>query len=237
MTGADASAADVLVRVAETYARCRSYRDRGAVTIIMNQEHDRPRVRPFSTRFVRPDRFVFEFSSEFYGQTTRFAVWLANSATKTWWTFRPNTETLESLGYGLAAGTGISGGSAHRVPTLLMPQFAWSPLAHPMARIVSSPEASQHNCVVVERPLADTVVEHWWIDRDSWLVRRVVQPCHTLPPMDDADIARVAASGTALSAAEIERFKNMRTVVESITEYEAEIDVDIPAAEVEFTPP
>lgn len=237
MSGTDASAADVLARVAETYARCRSYRDRGAVTIIMNHEHDRPDIRPFSTRFVRPDRFAFEFSSEFYGETTRFAVWLASGATKLWETVQPHLETLESLELGLAAGTGISGGSAYRVPTLLMPQFASSPLAHPMARIVSSPEASQYNCVVVERPLKRTGVEHWWIDRDSWLVRRVVQPRRTLPPMDDADIARVAASGTALSAAEIERFRSMRTVVEYITEYEAEIDVDIPAAELEFTPP
>ncbi len=56
------TAKQILKRMAETYASCKSYSDSGVVKTF----HDEaawgpPWEKPFTTGFVRPDRFRFEF--------------------------------------------------------------------------------------------------------------------------------------------------------------------------------
>jgi hypothetical protein len=118
------SANDIMRRMAETYKRCKSYQDSGDVTTIFHHKDGKSHTdsRPFTTAFVRPDQFRFEFKSSFNGtEWHRYIVWASGKDVRTWWDIRSKLEHSESLSSGLAGATGVSGGSAHVVPALLLP--------------------------------------------------------------------------------------------------------------------
>ena len=59
----DSSAKQILDHVAKTYADCKSYRDSGVVkTVFVQQDGNRTEEKSFTTAFVRPDRYRFEFT-------------------------------------------------------------------------------------------------------------------------------------------------------------------------------
>jgi outer membrane lipoprotein-sorting protein len=117
------SASEILQRMAETYAKCKSYQDSGCVTInFIQDDGQHTDSTPFSTSFVRTGRFRFEFKSSFDGQTWhRYLVWADGTEIRTWWDIRPGVNQEPSLALALARATGVSGGSAITVTSLLLP--------------------------------------------------------------------------------------------------------------------
>src|SRR5262249_47398083 len=116
----------ILAALAEVYAECRSYRDAGrVVTRFLPAGDRRPHssVRQFATAFVRPGRFRFEYRQRYREEDAwdRYIVWAHGAEVRTWWDVRPGVEEAKSLGMALAGATGVSGGSAHTVPALLLP--------------------------------------------------------------------------------------------------------------------
>ena len=116
----------ILVAMADVYATCPTYRDKGQVTTQfyrVGRHQARTDVRPFATAFCRPDQFRFEYQdrSVFSDKCSRHIVWANGSDVRTWWDVRPGVEKPESLGLALGAATGVSGGSAHTIPALLLP--------------------------------------------------------------------------------------------------------------------
>jgi len=120
---AEGTVAWIFQNMEQVYADCTSYYDSGVVkTIFFQAEGERTTEKPFTTAFVRPDCFRFEYTEQTnYGQEHRYIVWREGASVKSWWSFRPGIETLASLLLALALGTGISGGSAHTIPALLLP--------------------------------------------------------------------------------------------------------------------
>ncbi len=119
------TAREILDRMEKTYGNCKSYSDSGVVkTVYISAEGKRTRERPFITAFVRPDRFRFEYRKDEEGdpkRETRYIVWRNGQEVETWWDVRPGFAKPESLNMALAGATGVSGGSAHRIPALLLP--------------------------------------------------------------------------------------------------------------------
>jgi hypothetical protein len=115
----------ILAAMAEVYATCASYRDAGrVVTRFVTTDRPRTSIKPFTTAFVRPDRFRFEYRDRFgdgEGEWDRYIVWAGGGVVRSWWSIQPDAEEPESLALALAAATGVSGGSAHTVPALLLP--------------------------------------------------------------------------------------------------------------------
>jgi outer membrane lipoprotein-sorting protein len=120
--GVELSPQEILDRMVSVYASCSSYEDAGKVeTHIFGQRVDSTQSKPFSTLFVRPSQFRFEFKEErLDGSTTRYIVWQDGPVIKSWWTIRPETRTFETLNMALAGAAGVSGGSAVNVPSMLM---------------------------------------------------------------------------------------------------------------------
>src|SRR5712692_9861378 len=119
------SATDIMQRMAETYKSCKSYQDSGTVTTIFHHKDGKQHesLKPFTTAFVRPDRFRFEFKDSFDGHKWhRYIVWARGKEIRTWWDIRSKLEQHDSLAFGLAGPTGVSGGSAHTIPALLLPE-------------------------------------------------------------------------------------------------------------------
>jgi hypothetical protein len=120
------TAEQILAGMVAVYAGCQSYCDTGVVRTRFLVQPDLPEFesdQPFRTAFVRPDRFRFEFSRTHPGQTAphRYIVHAAGDVVQTWWDVQPGVERHPSLGLALAGATGVSGGAAHTVPALLLP--------------------------------------------------------------------------------------------------------------------
>ena len=123
------SAAEILKRMIAIYGSCKTYQDSGEVTTDFSGSGPSFRdTKPFSTAFVRPARFRFEFRSAFLpfdDHWRRYLVWADGAKTRTWWDVRPGIVESPSLELALAGATGVSRGSAQRVPAMLMPDRVW----------------------------------------------------------------------------------------------------------------
>ena len=231
---------EIFASVAAAYGQCRSYRDEGNVTKTYFMPLKRTDLQPFSTRFVRPDGFRFEFRKrrgEY--EWDQYVVWLEDNLASTWWDALRRNER-HPLPLAIARATGVSGGSASRVPRLLMPDVIESRgLESEEARVIDVPEASLVNCIVVERNYGSDAKEQIWIDRATWLIRKVVVPRFVLPraplPLEwsnDLDKARQERVAEILAAR-----RESPVEVESVTTYDAAFDVAIEPEELRFVPP
>ena len=118
---AKASAKTILNRMAQSYARYRSYQDEGLV-ITTYDEPTGGRIEklPFKTHFKRPNLLRFEwidYSPWKEGRT--YIIWSNGKESFTYW--QPDRyEKAEDLGMAIAGATGISRGSAQTVSRLLL---------------------------------------------------------------------------------------------------------------------
>ena len=118
------SASEILQRTAKTYATCISYRDTGTATATTKSKAlDYKSILDFMTVFTRPNQFRFEYNTakDSIIPTVRHIVWTSGDTAYWWWTIDSKVTKADSLEMALAAATGVSLGSAHNVPQLLMP--------------------------------------------------------------------------------------------------------------------
>ena len=124
--GQQPSAEKIMERVAAAYATCHSYVDEGEVrTVFLEQNGRRTQVKPFSTAFIRPSDFRFEYKSR-RGEEEwdTYVIWRGAETVKTWWSIRPGIESARDLFSALAGAAGVSGLASVTVPALLMPDQA-----------------------------------------------------------------------------------------------------------------
>jgi hypothetical protein len=167
----------ILARCALTYARASSYRDRGMVKGNIGIRAE----KPFITAFVRegagsPQRFRFEFLSGHPHQRhlpNRLVIWAVGDDVKTWWTIRPDDQSLTTLRLAIAGATGVSGGSGYRVPSMLLDEVggrAFTTLAS--VRLVDVEMLEGRRAYRVSGILmGDT--EEYWIDAERFVLLRV----------------------------------------------------------------
>jgi len=114
------TAEQVLEKSAKVYLGCRTYRDSGVVsTTYITGDKRRIDKRTFTTAFQRPDAFRFEFKDKENGS---YIIWRKGQEVKTWWDLQPVIQQGKSFSMAIAGVTGVSGGTAHTVPNLLLPQ-------------------------------------------------------------------------------------------------------------------
>ncbi len=113
----------ILAQVKTNYAQCQSYMDAGSVeTVFITERGRRTVLKPFTTAFVRPEAFRFEFQARRgEAEWNRYIVWQQGAAIKSLWTLNLQEREFTDLGQALAGPTGVSGGSAVLVPGLLLP--------------------------------------------------------------------------------------------------------------------
>jgi hypothetical protein len=135
----------------------------------------RTEERPFRTAFVRPDRFRFEYQETgFFGAKRRYIVSRVGSKVQTWWDVRPGIEAPESLNSALGAATGVSGGSAHTIPVLLLPGEVEGRRLTDMTDVKRIADATLGgvDCFRVEGTYAN-VPRTVWVEQKTFLVRRI----------------------------------------------------------------
>ena len=175
------TAKQILDRMAQTYAGCKSYHDSGIVkSVIIMADGNVTIERPFTTAFVRPDRFRFEYESRFeieevgFNRKHRHIVWCKGKEVQTWWSIKPGIEKRVSLGIALAEATGVSGGSAHTIPALLLPEEVGGRRLTDVkeAKRVDDAKVDEVECYCIRGKCADSPIT-LWIEKTTFLVRRI----------------------------------------------------------------
>ena len=168
-------AQDVLDRLAKVNAGCNTYRDTGVVkTVFVEATGSWAVEKPFTTAFVRPDRFRFQYAETRGGLDHRFIVWRKGDEIRAWWTVKPGFEKRDSLELALAGATGVSGGSAHTVPALLLPNEVGGRRLTDIAEATRAEDATIDtvNYFRIRGTFGDVPMT-LWIDKNTFLVRRI----------------------------------------------------------------
>lgn len=166
----------ILRRMAERYARARSYQDTGVVVVTDLQDGGRLLEEvPFKTYFKRPQLFRFEWSQHpFYQREPSQRVVLCDGQrTYTYWA-PDRLEQAESLSMGIAGATGVSSGSAHTVARLLIRKvggFAVSDLTNLQLVGVARFEGEQCYILSGKHPGGDTF--ELWVGKRDYLLRKL----------------------------------------------------------------
>ena len=170
------SAQEVFQRMFDTYANCETYFDEGYqnTTHIEDSGNWSERI-DFSTAFVRPDRFRFEYQEkESMFSTTRYIIWRSGDEISRWWDLTPRVEHLESLSLAIGGAAGVSLGTSENIPTLLTPEeFEWVVLGgYNSLKRVSDRKVSGTRCYVIEA-MDDGAKRTVYIGKKDYLVRRI----------------------------------------------------------------
>jgi outer membrane lipoprotein-sorting protein len=204
------SAKQIVDRMAKAYADCKTYRDSGGVkTLFVQDSGNRTVTKPFTTAFVRPDRFRFEYKETIGDQQMRYIISSNEKEVQTWWDVKPGIEKPESLNLALGAAVGVSSFSSNNIPALLLPDKV-NPrrllmLTEP--KRAEDAKLDKVECFRVEGTFGGNPIT-LWIDKKSYLVRRIDEQA---------------------------KFDNFRT--EQTTTYDPTIDEQITDKMLKFDPP
>jgi len=218
----EAKAAEILEDMAVVYRGCRTYRDTGVktTTYLPDEEPGVPRAhtekKPFTTAFVRPNRFRYEFRERSRWDVIehRYLIWRDGAKVRKWWDITPGVREIPSLGEAINAATGVSGGTAQYVPGYLMPAEV-KPWLMPTLRDL-------------ER-IDDAYL-------GSALCRRITGRLHHGAPQDE-DVTLWIDAKTHLLRRYEERTQHEGFRTEEITDYEPVLDEPIAEELLAFDPP
>lgn len=170
------TAREILQKMGKRYSETRSYSDFGVVKeTFIRDGNERVVEKPFTTAFIRPSRFRFEYKEKKRtGKTHRYIVWRDGQKVLTWWDVRPGVQTLESLGAALAGATGVSSSSAHTIPALLLDGEVGGRRLTDLtdAKRLEDATCGAATCMRIEGKYA-AVPMTIWVDSKTLLVRRI----------------------------------------------------------------
>jgi hypothetical protein len=174
--GGAMAAQRVLLTMARAYGTCLSYRDTGLVrTTYLKPNGKRTVLKPFSTAFVRPDRFRFEYREpRAQGKQSRCIVWRQRKKVRTWEDARPGAQGPGSLATALAAAARGSGGSAHTVPAMLMriEVGGGRPVELERMRRIEDRMLGKVDCYLVQGRYDDAPAT-FWVEKRTGLLWRI----------------------------------------------------------------
>jgi outer membrane lipoprotein-sorting protein len=171
------TAREILQRMGSAYTNCATYRDAGAVKTVFIEPGKRwTTEKPFSTVFIRPDRFRYEFKETGEEATTRYIIWAKDKDVRTWWDVAPGIGKTKPLGLAIAGATGVSGGSAHTVPAMLLPDEIRGIRLYQLkdAKRIEDAKVGKFDCFRVQGEEADTKAT-LWIDKGTFLLRMIYE--------------------------------------------------------------
>ena len=239
----DPDAAALLRQMCELYANCSSSRDQGQVVTKMVSERiaERTERKPFATHFVRPDRFRFEFRARVGASenfASRFVVWRLDGVCGTHWSIGEDREE-RSLRLALAGATGVSGGSAHTVPSLLIPKEIGPAFLGSLKNAVATESDLLGTSCLLIRGTTKAGETNVYVDRRTMLIRGIREARDfTVQAQDQmhreskealrAYAEQYPEEAARLNLGSIEfRPKPVPFSTDTLTTYTPEVDVDI----------
>jgi outer membrane lipoprotein-sorting protein len=177
--GANRAEAEELVKkLLDRYRELESYQDTGMAKTVFwkNEQVDRTVERPFKTAWVRPDRFRFEYSEKLLMRRVdhRYIVWMHGDDVQSEWTLKGGKRREQGLLRAIAGVTGVSGGSAYLVSSLLLPDRLGMGVIAQLESLkrIEDGELGEHGCYRITGELEQSTYTVW-IDREEPILRRV----------------------------------------------------------------
>lgn len=168
----------VVATMAKRYATLRSYQDTGVV-LSHWKDHAVPDELPFKTYFARPDNFRFEWISDHPHLPLRhiaysYVIWSNSSGAYLYRDGLPNVEQKQDLSMAVAALTGVSHGSAHTVPGLLLKTIGGFKLTELRGlTLLDQVDFEMTTCFRVRGTHPRGVVYDMWIGVNDYLLRKL----------------------------------------------------------------
>jgi outer membrane lipoprotein-sorting protein len=166
---------DIIKLMREEYAMSKSYSDSGVVKIVLISSDGRRTVKkPFTTAFIRPDRFRFEYREKTqFNREHRFIVYRRGKDLQTYWDIE-NDLKLDSLDKAIGAATGISGGSAITVPAMLLPsEIKWRrAIRFNNPKRIDDGIFNNVSCFRIQDQIFGSHVI-FWIDKEKFLLLKI----------------------------------------------------------------
>lgn len=170
----------IVKNMADRYAALSSYADSGVVETVSNDPLPRRSTDiGFKTHFTRPNKLRFEwlaFTS--FSTDERSVVWSDGAKTFSFYSFEPEqVKTKEDISLALAGATGISRGSAHTVPALLISDVGGFLLTELTKLSLKREEVFEgEECYVIEGHHPHGEPWQLWISKKDSLLRKVRSP-------------------------------------------------------------
>src|ERR1044072_1454737 len=167
----------IVKNMTERYAALSSYQDAGVVEMISSDSLPRRSTDIFfKTYFTRPKKLRFEWLDYLsLASNGRNAIWSDGEKVFSFYSFEPDRiEAKENVGMAIAGATGVSLGSAHTVPSLLLSEVNGFLLTDLTKLSLKREEVFEgEECYVLEgyHPSA----EPWqlWISKKDSLLRKL----------------------------------------------------------------
>jgi outer membrane lipoprotein-sorting protein len=199
-------AQQILQRMANRYATCKSYRDSGVVNSVDIKSTGRNvHERRFTTAFSRPDRLRFEDQDQLrhYG-LYRYIIWANGDDVRTYWDSTPPAQQQPSLEMAVAGAFAVTEMTTYFVPGLLMPDRLNS-LADALekAERLEDAKADEHDCFCVGGRFAKYSMA-LWIDKETYLLRQIQRNADLTSFRTETTIAYSPAMDVELGAKELE---------------------------------
>jgi outer membrane lipoprotein-sorting protein len=170
------TAPEILERMAEVYANCKTYRDTGVIkNVYVRGEKEETWTDNFRIAFVRPDRFRCESDDHRFasiGSVHRYLLWKNREEIRVWRKGR-DVETVASLNLALENDYVIGEYDPVRVvPRLLMPkEKIRGERLQDLSQLRRADDArvGEVDCVCLKSNSSVTL----WIDKKSFLLRKL----------------------------------------------------------------
>lgn len=172
------SARQVLDRMVAVYGSCDSYMDQGqAKEVIFITGGSRVVIKRFTTAFVRPSQFRFEFSEDSDRASQRFELARDKTSIRSWWSIRPETRYYETLKEPIANATGISSMSAILVPSMLFQNLGDRQLIQSLTELtlVREEKVGGRTALRIQGTSVNKTPLTVWIDKETFLLLKLFQ--------------------------------------------------------------
>lgn len=216
-------AADIIFNLSEVYANCSTYEDRGLVRHFEDEQLESYRHRiAFKTRFERPDKYYFEFVAPPVGdpKTAQYrvsAIWSGENGV--YRVFHPQDEAqlCPSLDAAIASSTGISRGSSLTVASYILPSLKQRMRTMFRLKELQRADKDSEDCLLDGVPCYLLKGKDWkdaeeemWIEKETYLFRRVRVCIVIKPGVDEAQYEAIKAADPA-QAEEYRKFRLAQT--------------------------
>lgn len=242
-------AVELYARVTAAYAGCISYQDEGVQrTTFYSSDFNAGscvQLKRFSTRFDRERGFLIEVRQQCGNSWSHHVIWNEGGHARLWSDLKPDAAHIDSneipLRSALARFTGVTGGLAVRVPTLLMPELFTSIIPRrPGLRMIQEPHAAAAGYLVLERTGASGRQMNLWIHATTYMIHRIVEQRSTVLSRPSATVPCVQATSDPHSARvhiKIAPTECELPESESVTYYASRFNAAVESSDLVFKPP
>ncbi|MDO9464122.1 MAG: hypothetical protein Q7J67_02350 [bacterium] len=225
----------VINKMFDVYRSLASYQDTGEVetTMLMGGAGTKQVMKsPFKMFFKRPNLLRFEWKSMMLFAQDNNILWSNGEETYTYWPQFGQYKKDENLQMGMAAATGVSGGSAHKIPSMLLSQNIFATL-EPIFLCKGKFDGVECHIIAGDYVMNSEIV--LWIGTDDLLLRKVEATMKSHKDILEKARESLKESGSNVKIPDI-KIPDFSSVIREVHR-EIKTNEDIPSTVFSFIPP